>query len=876
MKPKHYIPVITAIIALAISLFLSSCGRFGSVTAIKMENEEVIEVKAGEFSYDGINVVLIYANGNTKLVSLTESMIPEADKLNFFKMGEHDIHVNYTSKLTTTMKINVVRHEFDDIYRLDGYTCVYDGKPHKVEINYELPEGTKIEYPYGNTFTNAGEYTVEAVISKAGYVSRKLSTKLIIEKATIDISEVKLEDQSYVYDGEVKTIEATGIPQGIKVEYELWNQDKTVRLNNAVNAGIYKVVAKFTSSDENYNQSSVKEATLTITKSKYDMTDVRIKEDVKDYDGREYEAKLVDSTLVPEGVKVSFKYYNMSGEEVKSTVDAGEYKIVASFDTKNSNYEDIAPIEGKLVVNKKQITLDDKIIFNSKTINFDREMHSLEIETLQGQKLPENVEVTYENNGHKAAGEYKVIARFTDNNKNEVLDISELEAYLKINTVVEAPQVTDKDTGKTRDFEARDLKLTVDPNTGNKTIAISGFLDEIYEITKMQFTNQDGNIIDVNDFSNGVKYNYNISFRFKDSDENSSVSLSPTFGTIQYDIHFDDDLKLEDSTVTYDGKPHGVSINKELPTGTTITYPDGEEFIDVGTYQISWVLSKETYGSKTLTGNLKITQAEYDMSEIVLEDVTRAYDGKEYIPENPESDTYNPIFDKLPDGVTVKEVKYYTTTDQTITDETAWVLVDSSYTVSLGIYKIVVSYAYDEKNYKTILDMDFILTVIPATIDLSNVKFEDLTIGKTGGYFFMSIKGTPYMSSGIPQFAAEIDPTVYYPYPVPTEEAYKLPENVYVTYTYKDSNGNVIATVDTTKYFKVVIDTSGICTKVIMVDFGYDEYGAQVFNNDIELLLPKEAGTYTVIASFTSTDNKYAIPDNSAITVTLTLTEPQP
>ena len=39
-------------------------------------------------------------------------------------------------------------------------------------MNEELPEGAKIEYPYGNTFTAAVVYEVVGVITKSGYESK--------------------------------------------------------------------------------------------------------------------------------------------------------------------------------------------------------------------------------------------------------------------------------------------------------------------------------------------------------------------------------------------------------------------------------------------------------------------------------------------------------------------------------------------------------------------------------------------------------------------------------------------------------------------------------------------------------------------------------
>ena len=719
MKKKHNLQILITITALILSFFLVGCRRLGTVVGIKMASDEVVEVKAGEFSYDGIKVILIYEKGDTREVNLVESMISEADKLNFYKMGEHEITVSYTSKITTTMKINVVRHEFDDIYRLDSYTCVYDGMPHKIEINYELPEGTTVEYPYGNTFINAGEYNVEAIISKAGYVTKKLNATLIIEKASLDLSNVKFTDNTVEYDGTAKTLEVENLPEGVKVEYEIWNQDKTVRLNNAINVGSYVFVAKFGTSDENFDQTQTMDANLTITKASYDMSGVKLADAVKEYDGNDYKAKLVDSTALPEDITVSFKYFNMEGKEVESTKDAGEYKIVASFEGKNANYEEIPSMEAKLTVTKKPVMIDGKVIFNSKTINFDRQPHSLEING----NLPDGVTVSYENNNQIIAGEYKVIARFENSNKNQELDITELEAYLIINKTIEAPQVVDPDTGLERDLEDKDLKLVIDQSTGNKKIEIPDLVQDKYEISSIEYTNQVGEFVDVNDFTNNVKYNYEIVFKFIDEIENASVTLSPVSGTLQYSITFDRELRLDDLTFVYDGRPHGLVVNKELPVGTKVEYPSGEEFVDVGIYPIKWVLTKETYASMELDGNLKIVQAKYDMSGVVLENVERVFDGNDYTPTDKSSPTYNPVFDNLPKGVTVKEVKTYTKVGE------EW--QESAFTSNVGEYKYEISFSYDELNYEAVQGMTFILTVTQQVIDLSAYKFENATVEKT-------------------------------------------------------------------------------------------------------------------------------------------------
>lgn len=722
MKSKHYILKILSTLSVIFIFFLTGCGGRGSVERIEMNNKDVIEIKSGDFSYDGIKVLVIYSSGQVNEINLTENMIPDEDKLYFYKMGEHDVKVQY-GKYSTTMKINVVSHEFDDIYRLEGYTCVYDGLPHKVEINYELPEGATVDYPYGNTFTNAGNYEVVAVISKDGYQSKILKTNLVIEEATLDLSNVVFEDKVYEYDGEPKSIEASNIPQGVTVQYEIWNDDETIKLNNAVNAGTYTIVSKYIAKDENYDQTSTKKAKLTITKSTYDMSNVKLSDVTKEYNGQEYIASFDKNSSLPTGVEAEFKYYNLKDEEVSSTINAGEYKIIATFKGNNPNYEEIAPLEAKLVVTKKIVVLDGVITFNSKTINFDRANHSLEISG----KLPNNVTVSYENNDQIVAGEYKVLAKFSDSNPNEQLDINELEAYLIINKIKETPQVIDESTGEKRTIEPGDLKLSVDQETGNKKINISGFIEDEYRIKKIQYLdfNTKQEIKNVSDFGDGKRYDYNIVFEFINPIEKDSINLSPASGTISFDITFEDDIKLIDAEYVYDGKLHGLAVNKELPVGTNVNYPEGEEFTDVGIYTIVWELSKDTYRTKQIIGTLKITKATYDMSKVVIENVTKEYDGNNYFDDtNPESlvDVYAP-FANLPEGVAIKSV----VTKNKVGED--W--MDSSYTANVGEYKFNVEFNYDELNYNPLSGVEFYLTIEKKFVDLSNYKLNDMTVSYT-------------------------------------------------------------------------------------------------------------------------------------------------
>ncbi|MBP5407872.1 MAG: hypothetical protein J6Y42_01870 [Bacilli bacterium] len=513
-------------------IIFTGCHKYVAISGIELVNKDVMEIKAGEYSFEGMKLNVIYADGEVKEIELTESMIPNVELLKFYKLGEHDVEVVY-NRYKTTMKIKVVRHDFDDIYVLNDYTCTYDGMPHRVELNYELPEGAKIDYLYGNTFTNAGEYEVIGVISKDGYNSKTLKATLKIEKADYDLSNVSFLDSTFTYDGEPKTIEATDIPEGIEVSYDIYNEEKTVRMNNAINAGVYKVVAKFSSTDENYNPIPDKEALLTINKASYDMSNVHLDDYEKEYDGIEYIAKLSNESVLPSGVNVTFKYLKDDDSEVLFPVDAGTYKVVASFVGNKSNYLDIPDITSKLVIKQRMINIKDGLVFDSKTINYDRNIHSLEVVG----NIPASVTLTYENNDHADAGEYKVIAHFASNNHNEAIDVETMEAFLIINKIRENVKIYDEEHQEYVEVKPSDIIIKTDEVTNEKTLLINGLDLNKYVIYKYRFTDRETNeVTELASLVDGRIYNFEITINFVDEGENNSVILAPVSGEYTYHV----------------------------------------------------------------------------------------------------------------------------------------------------------------------------------------------------------------------------------------------------------------------------------------------------------------------------------------------------
>ena len=548
MKVKKYAKLFIIVFLFLIFLSLTGCSKSSKIKKIKMKDNEVIQIESGDFLYEGIKVIVVYEDESEEEIDLTPDMIPDVEKLNFYKMGEHEVKVVLNNRYLTTMKINVTRHQFEDIYALEDYTCVYDGYPHKLTLNYELPEGASIEYVYGNTFTNAGVYEVKGVISKAGYQSKTVVGTLTILKAEYDLSNTVFEDQEFVYDGQTKMINVTNVPDGVEVTYDIYDENKLVRLNSALNAGKYTVVARFNSTNENYQAIPDREVMLTITKETYDMSNVKLEDASKVYDGKEFDVSLSSQSTLPSGVSVEFKYYDEDNKEISSIIDAGLYKVKAIFSGDSKNYEPITPLEANFEVTKRVIEIENLIDFESQTINYDREVHSLEVSG----NIPESVTISYENNSQEYAGEYKIIAHFNAVNPNETVDILEAEAYLIINQVRESIKIYNSDQ-ELVSITGDELSI-VEDEEGNRSILIDkelilvkSDLQTEKEITKtfgqdifisraVFWDVETEQHLELEDLVVGKRYNFELSFVFDSEGETNSIVLAPVSGTITFNL----------------------------------------------------------------------------------------------------------------------------------------------------------------------------------------------------------------------------------------------------------------------------------------------------------------------------------------------------
>ncbi len=280
-------------------------------------------------------------------------------------------------------------------------TYTYDGTAKSVFVKGVLPEGLSVEYS-GNGRINAGTYSVTATFA-GDYDNYNeiapITVRLVIEKADYDLSGITFADTTFAYDGTEKSVLVQGtLPAGLKVEYSG---------NGMVTVGTYSVTATFTGDYDNYNEVAPMTARLVIEKGNYDLSGITFKDTTYTYDGTE-KSVLVQGTL-PAGLTV---VYSGNGR-----INAGTYSVTATFAGDYDNYNEVAPVTVRLVIEKADYDLSG-ISFEDTTYTYDGTAKTLVIKGT----LPEGVNVTYTPNTITNAGSLKVTATVAgDSNHNDAV-----------------------------------------------------------------------------------------------------------------------------------------------------------------------------------------------------------------------------------------------------------------------------------------------------------------------------------------------------------------------------------------------------------------------------------------------------------------------
>jgi hypothetical protein len=386
-----------SIVFFGILLFLTGCDGANPIVSIQIENhteEEPIYFVVGEFSFDNLNLVVSYENGETKVVSITEEILNQDDIIKLYKLGKNEIEVIY-ERHKTTMYVYGTNKEFKNLY-LNDVTMTYTGEEIKVEVEGNIPDTAQIIYPQGNTYKNVGTYVTKAIVFENGYEVLELTADVVITKAEYDMSSVEFENAEYTYDRNGKMLNVQGkLPDGVSVSYYV----DGLPTNELINSGVYEITAVFTGDSHNYEPIEDKKATLTIKKATHNMEGIRLEETSFVYDGHEHEIKLKNEILLPNGVEAIYKN--------NKHIDAGTYEVVVEFEIDDlNNYEVIEPLKTIMKIEKAEYDLGDYYLLGQK-VKYDSEKT---YEAVFDKELPSFIKVEYEYYPQKVKGTWNILS----------------------------------------------------------------------------------------------------------------------------------------------------------------------------------------------------------------------------------------------------------------------------------------------------------------------------------------------------------------------------------------------------------------------------------------------------------------------------------
>lgn len=582
---RKTINFITFIIISVILLFVVSCNRESTNKIYNIDMSGVV-FEDKTYTYDG-NVHNIYISG-----TIPSGVIVSYSGNSKVNVGTYEVTASfkvvngYTKIPDMKAKMIIEKAPVTGI-KFESKTFEYDGLPHSLAIEGDLPQSLAVDYRY-NSATEVGVYEVEAHFSSTEnnsnfVVPEPMKAKMTIVRKLLD--NISFENQTFEYDGKIHSIGITGeLPKGVYVNYEG---------NGKSAVGEYEVTANFNDTTGNYGISNM---TAIMTIEKVNVSGIIFKNSSVLFDGSEHS---IEVSNLPEGVEVSYSPTN-------TFINAGRHVVTASFSDKTGNYNVPDDMTATLTIAQKSLPVE----FNSKEVTYDGLEHSIEIED----SLPEGITVSYSKNSYIDAGVYEVTASFEDSNNNYIID--DITATLTINKA--------DLTGLK--FENKTVTYDGTP----KSIEITGELDEsISSLT--EYTNEYKN----NNKTNAGTYYVYATITPSNNNFNRLI-LNAVLTINKADIS---GISIDDVTVDYDGNPKSIFVKGDIPAGVVVDYYYNGNILDpgevgvkqAGVYTVKAVLREEitaNYNSSDdLTATLTINKIK-PSTEIVFEDGLFIYDNK--------------------------------------------------------------------------------------------------------------------------------------------------------------------------------------------------------------------------------------------------------
>lgn len=492
----------------------------------------------------------------------------------------------------------------------------FDYDNYKINVSYS--DGKTEEITLTEDMVSAYDklkfYQVGEQLINIKYYNCSCEIKICVQRKSLN--ELVFEDKMVVYTGNPVVMEVEGnIPADIEIRYPSGNSFS--------NAGIYEITA--ICYGDNYTTKELT-ATLTIKKAQYDMSNIKFENATYTYDNSPKSVSI--SGTLPDDVRVE---YSIGEKRGNSATDAGEYEVVASFSSKNSNYEQIQDKKAILKINKIKYA-DFDLKFYNKNVVYDSHSHSIDADmmsvpsgvtayyTIQQIKnaIGENIE-SEPKNGNEAilAGTYIVRVNFLVQNTTNYENIEPKSATLFIDRAVyKIDNVYMDGKSVVYDGSAKSIELSSGSIGSKPELPFGVSVTYTTKMIKDKNGNEiDGVMLEGNSATNAGTYE--ISAHFSSDDENYK-EISDIVGNLEIGLaeHANFQCNMFDLSVVFDGTTHSIVVDYlNLPKTITIKYtikktktssgeiienPDeseGNSAIEVGTYEISatFIDSDENY-----------------------------------------------------------------------------------------------------------------------------------------------------------------------------------------------------------------------------------------------------------------------------------------
>ncbi|MHC5310514.1 MBG domain-containing protein [Myroides sp. LJL116] len=490
--------------------------------------------------------------------------------------------LNYDLEFTGAI-LEIFPASFNNL-ELNDQNFTYDGQPHTLVVEGDLPLGTTVSYSYEviditvpnlEAPSEAGTYIVKATVSNPNYTSLELSAQMIITKA--EITGIELKGESFPYDGTPKSLSVTGKTDQDVVSYS--GQDYT-------EVGNYEIVATVSRDNDKNFKPLVLKADLEITP--IDIVGLSLNDESITYgDPITMEIKGVQ----PGDTKNLI--YTQKGQEV-TPINPGVYDATGTVERKNYNtWSDTAT----LTITPKNI--DGAVFLVSRDVTYDGQAHGLEFTG----DLPDNPQssITYTN----------------------VLDASSTTSQMPVNAgiykvegILEGDNVQPVTKNATLQIKKADIG----------GLSISG-RSEVYEGTPLCLT------LKGNESTDQITSVYTSSNGYNSEDCPVDVGVYTLTSTVYRNENYNEatvkgvleilpapitGVYFNDQSFVYDGEMQSIAFTGNVPSGATpsFSYSDSNNNsmsnapIYVGVYNVEATLSNgSNYAPLVSNATLTITKA---------------------------------------------------------------------------------------------------------------------------------------------------------------------------------------------------------------------------------------------------------------------------